>query len=122
MRMKQSRMRTYHLKNKIQDKDKEGVPVTTYADAIELYGEVWPAGGKLQTEQYGNRINSIINCKVAGAYKIVPEGKHYKYVFANFELREDDGVCIYASPENEPDYRIVSIKPYKPLYFEVEHI
>lgn len=122
MRMKRSRMRAYHLKNKILHKDSEGVPMVRYADAIQLSGEVWPAGGKLQTEQYGNRIDSIVNCKIAGSYHIVPEGNHCKYVFADFELREGDGVCIYVVPESDPDYRIVSIKPYKPLYMEVEKL
>ncbi len=122
MRMKRSRIRAYNLKNKIQSKDKEGAPVTSYTDAIELCGEVWPAGGRLQTKQYGNRIDSIVNCKIAGSYQIVPEGNHCKYVFADFELREDDGICIYVTPESDPDYRIISIKPYKPLYMEAERL
>ncbi|WP_269477763.1 hypothetical protein [Hominibacterium faecale] len=122
MRMKKSRMTTYHLRNKIVDEDREGASIISYADAKQLRGEIWPAGGKLQTEQYGNRIDAIMNCKVAGTYKIEQEGNHCKYAFADFELREDDGICIYAMPESDPDYRIVAIKPYKPLYMEVERL
>lgn len=120
--MKRSRMRTYHLRNKKMTKDNEGVPIISYGDPIELTGEVWPAGGKLQVETYGDRIDRIYNCKVEGDYEIQAENKVESYVFKDFDLREGDGVHLFAKTKGEPDYQIISIKPYRPLYMEVEKL
>ena len=120
MRMKRARIRTYHLRNKVVTKDGEGVPVISYDAPVELVGEVWPAGGQLQIETYGNRVGRVYNCKVEGDYEIQTENKVESYVFKNFALREGDGIHLFA--ETEPDYEIVTIKPYKPLYMEVEKI
>lgn len=120
MRMKRNRIQTLNLKNKSVTKDGEGVPVISWSEATQVEVEVWPAGGQLQVQTYGDRINSIMNVKVKGTYTIVPEGNHLSYVYDNFTLREGDGLCIYS--DNTPDYRIISIKPYKPLKLEVERI
>lgn len=122
MRMKRSRMRKYHLRNKKVTKDNEGVPVISYGEPIEIVGEVWPASGKLQVETYGDRIDRIYNCKVEGDYEIQAENKVESYVFGNFVLREGDGVHLFAKTEDEPDYQIITIKPYKHLYMEVEKL
>lgn len=122
MRMKRSRIRTYHLRNKKVTKDSEGVPVISYSDPIEIAGEVWPADGRLQVETYGDRIDRIYNCKVEGDYEIQAANKVESYVFENFVLREGDGVHLFSETESEPDYQIISIKPYRPLYMEVEKI
>lgn len=122
MRMRRTRMRTYHLRNRIVEKDNEGVPAISYDNPIEIIGEVWPAGGKLQVETYGDRINRIYNCKVKGEYEIQTEKKIESYVFEGFSLREGDGIHLFTKPENEPDYQIISIKPYRPLYMEVEKL
>jgi len=84
---------------------------------------VWPAGGKLQAEIYGQRLNYICNCKVDGAYTIEnDEDGTLRYKFNGFGLKEGDGICIYAGEDSKPDYKIIAIKPYKPLYMEVEKI
>lgn len=120
MRMKRSRMRTYHLRNKSVSKDKEGAPIVSYGEPIELTGEVWPAGGKLQVETYGDRVDSVYNCKVQGTYEIRTEGKVTSYMFGDFTLREGDGIHLFADLDSDPDYRIVAIKARKTLYMEVE--
>ena len=84
--------------------------------------EVWPASGKLQTEQYGNRLNYIQNCKIDGEYKILYKNGKTIYKFREFSLCEGDGICLYSGKDNEPDYKIISIKPYRPLYMEVEKL
>jgi len=120
MRLKRSRLRTLKIANKSITKDSEGVPQDVYGTPSIFDGTVWPAGGKLQVEKYGDKISSILNCKLDGDYTIEPEENHIKYVFGNFSIREGDGVYIYS--DDKPDYRIISITPYKPLKMEVERL
>lgn len=122
MRMKRSKIRAYYLRNKSVTKDSEGVPVISYGDPFKLTGEVWPAGGKLQVEIYGNRIDRIYNCKVEGDYEIRTEGKVESYAFEDFTLREGDGIHLFTKTDGEPDYQIIAIKAYNPLYMEVEKL
>lgn len=82
----------------------------------------WPAGGKLQAEIYGQRLNYIRNCKVDGAYTIEDEDGILQYKFDKFTFKEGDGVCIYVGKDVKPDHKIIAIKPYKPLYMELEKI
>lgn len=103
-------------------KDGEGVPITSYGQSKQISGEVWPASGKLQTQMYGERLSYIRNCKVEGKYTIRQEKNHVVYDFEEFQLREGDGICVYTSIDQEPDYKIISIKPYNPLYMELEKL
>lgn len=85
--------------------------------------EVWPAGGKLQAELYGQRINDIRNCRMDGDYEIVTDDKgHVSYHMGDRSLREGDGICLYVSGDHEPDYRILSIRPCRFLTLEVERL
>ena len=120
--MKRARIQTLNLKTKSATKDGEGVPAITWGSATQIQAEVWPAGGQLQVQTYGDRVNSILNVKVKGGYSIVPEGNHVAYVFKDFTLREGDGLCIYAGANDDPDYRIIGIRPYHPLKLEVERL
>lgn len=61
--------------------------------------------------------------RIDGAYKIESDGKKLHYVLDNgADLVENDGICFRVSGEVEPDYKIVSIKPYRHLLLEVEKI
>lgn len=120
MRMKKSRLRTLKVANKVVEKDAEGGPVVSYTDSKEFEGTLWPAGGKLQIQKYGDKVDSMMNCKLKGTYKIIPEGNHVRYAFGDFSLREDDRVFVYA--EDAPDYRIISITPHIPLFMELERL
>lgn len=121
--MKQSRKRKLKFRHIMIHRDAEGVPGTSFSSDYKiLNGEVWPASGKLQIETYGNRLNGILNCRVEGSYKIVPEGSHVKYVFDDFWICEGDAVHIYTDDQSDPDYMIVAIRPYTPLYMEVERL
>lgn len=123
MRMKRSRIQMYHLKNREIVKDNEGNTSDEYGIAISFVGEIWPAGGKVQAEIYGQRLAYIRNCKVRGNYHINvdPKGR-VSYDFGDFSIRELDGICVDAGPDSGPDYRIISILPHRPLYMELEKI
>lgn len=122
MRMKRSTLKQYHLRNRKVERDREGVTVESFGEAHPLTMQVWPAGGKVQAEQYGDRVSYIFNCRVEGLYEPVEDKDGLVYQFEGFCLREKDGICLYASPDSLPDYRIIAVKPYQPLYMEVERI
>lgn len=123
MRMKRSRTRALYFKNKNVTKDKEGVPNISYGTPFKFIGEIWPASSKLQVEMYGDRVNSIMNCKIKGHYIIKQEEGVTYYDFGNGKIiKESDGLCVNVDEYENPDYRIISIKPYKLLCLEVEKI
>lgn len=120
--MKASRIQTLNLKTKSVVKDNEGVPTVIWSEATPVQGETWPAGGQLQVQTYGDRVNSMMNVRIRGPYTVITEGNHVAYEFEGFTLREGDGLCIHADASSDPDYRIISIRPYRPLKLEVERI
>ena len=117
--MKLQRTKTYKIRNKIVTYDNEGVPEVFYGSENEVRGEIWPASDKLQAQTYGDRINSIMNMRFYGDYEIERQGNETVYVFEDFTLHEGDGVCVYS---DNADYRVVSIKPYKPIRLEIERL
>ena len=118
--MKQSRIQTLNLRRKSVTKDNEGVPIVSYGSLTPIEAETWPAGGELQAQTYGDKVNRMINVRIKGAYEIIIEDDHEAYKYDTFTLCEGDGLCIHRT--DKPDYRIISIKPYKPLRLEAEKI
>lgn len=122
MRMKRSRVRTLYLKNKTVQKDNEGGTYPVYSSPVTVRGEVWPANSDLQVQTYGDRVNAMQNVKIKGKYTVTSVGPKDVYSFGAFSLSAGDGLCINVASTEDPDYQIVSIKPYKPLRLEVERI
>lgn len=123
MKLRRNRIKIYCHKKKSAGKDNEGNMITSYIEPKEIKGIVWPAGGKLQAEMYGERLNYIRNFKVEGTYtQKVDEKGNVQYVIGDLVLQESDGICLYASSESSPDYKIISIKPYDNLRLELEKL
>ena len=122
MRMKASRIRTLSLRRRIVTKDSEGVPTVTWGPARDVKGEYWPAGGQLQVQTYGDRVNNMLNVRLRGSYTITREGNHQVYAIDGVSFCEGDGLCIHTASTEAPDYRIISITPYDPIKLEVELI
>lgn len=120
MRMKLSRLQTYHLRSREVKKDSEGGTNTEYAIAVEFSGEVWPADGKVQAEIYGEKLTYVRNVRIDGTYVITTDRSGMvHYVYANgLDIVEADGMCLYVDATAEPDYKVLSIKPYQPLRLE----
>ena len=98
-------MKKYHLKRRIPKRTSEGSSYTEYAEAVEIQAIIWPAGGKVQAEMYGERLSYIKNMEYGGA-EVMQEG---------------DGICVFVGPDEKPDYKIISIKPeYNPKRMELE--
>ncbi|HCT93003.1 MAG TPA: hypothetical protein DF613_16715 [Lachnospiraceae bacterium] len=125
MRLKRSRMRDFYHRARIAGKDKEGGVYEEYAPAIPFKGEAWPAGGKVQAEQYGERLAYIYNVRLEGRYEAVStEDGKVRYEFPGTELAvmEGDGICLFAREDQKPDYRVAAIRPHRFLRLEVERI
>ncbi len=120
--MKRNRRRQiYHHPLKVS-KDNEGGPSKSYEPGKALYAIVWPAASKLQIAQYGNEINRIQNVKLEGKYAVAYEEtlNTEVYLIGDVLLKENDGIRLHA--EENPDYYIISIKPYKNLMLEVKKL
>ena len=117
--MKQTRTRTINIRPKIVTKDNEGVPTISYGAPCTATGEIWPVSDSLQVQTYGDRINSIMNMRIRGKYSIEQRDHETVYIFDDFEIREGDGVCVNSA---DPDFKIVSVKPYKPIRMEIQRL
>jgi hypothetical protein len=124
MRLKRSRIETHYIRSRITGKDGEGGTYEEYETARLFQGEVWPASGKVQAEMYGQRLSYIRNVKVIGNYVITTDRKgKVHYVFPDgLDVTESDGLCLYVAGDSSPDYKVLSIKPYRPLRLEAEKI
>lgn len=124
MRMRRNRVKIYYHKKRIVKKDSEGSTSEEYGAASSISGESWPASGKAQAEQYGQRLNYIRNMRINGKYKIQTDSKgnpHY-ILKDGTDIQELDGICLYAGRDQKPDYKVIAIKPYRYLTIEVEKI
>lgn len=122
MRLKRSRLKKYPIRQRIIEKDKEGVPIESYGDAFSVIAEIWPAGGKVQAEVYGEKLAYMKNCRIDDPYTVVMENGRSAYRVAGKIFREQDGFCVDVTGKEKPDYKIVSIRPYRKLYLELERI
>ena len=117
MRLRRSRTETYYHKKRIVEKDREGSTRESYGTASSVEGESWPASGKVQTQQYGERLNYIRNVRISGKYEVKPDEKgRMHYILENgTDIQESDEICLFVGKDAVPDYRIISIKPYRML-------
>lgn len=123
MRLKRNRLKTYNHRQAIPKKDNEGNSYIEYGLPSSFEAEVWPAGGKLQAEMYGQRVNNIKNVRISGNYDLMVSNHGDElYLFADMAVCEGDGICLNVPEDHEPDYRIIAIRPYRYLTLEVERI
>jgi len=105
--MRKSLVKEYHLKRKLTNKNSEGGTKVAYAEAVPIKATIWPAGGRVQAEMYGERLSYIKNMEYEGQEA----------------MQEGDGICVFVGPGEAPDYKIISIKPeYTPKLMELEKI
>ena len=124
MRLRRNRLEEFFHKKMTVKKDKEGSTSEEYSAASSVTGEIWPASGKVQAEQYGQRLNYIRNVRIQGNYKIQADekGRPHYILEDGTDIEERDGICLHVAADQPPDYRIISIKPYRFLTMEVEKI
>lgn len=118
--MRRMRLQSFGLYNRTVGKDSEGGTFETFGTEIRLTGEVWPAGGKVQAQMYGEKLPYVRNVKIRGEYTVTEASGRAVYQFEGFAVSELDGLRL--DTETGPDYRIVSITPYHPLRLEAVKI
>ena len=98
----------YFYKKREITQDDEGGTVETFSEKPVLFeAAIYPAGGRIQAEVYGNRLNYILNMLYDG----------------NEDISENDGVCVYVGSEATPDYKVISVKHYtRHKEYELEKI
>ena len=118
--MRRNRLETHYLRPRETRKDNEGNTYAEYGLAEEFTGESWPASGRVQAQMYGEKLPYVRNVKIQGDY-VIERGDDgvIRYVFeSGLTVCEKDGLCLDVGEDDEPDYEIVAITPYKPLRLE----
>lgn len=124
MRLRRNRIETFYHRKSTVKKNKEGGTYIEYDAAVHFSGESWQASSKVQAQKYGQRLNNIRNIRLSETYRIQTDEKgRCHYLLDNgIDLQELDGICIFTGKDMEPDYKVISIKPYRNLVIEVERL
>lgn len=123
MRLKRSRVKQFYHRAAVPKKDLEGNSYVEYSPAGAFQAEEWPGSGKLQNERYGQRLPNIRNLRIDGRYREISDsGKVCYQIEGGPLISADDGICFNVPGNQEPDYHIVAIYPYRFLTLEVEKL
>lgn len=97
MRLRQRDLKPYTIKKYGKFKEPDGTTYTGYKkEGKTAKANIQPAGGKMLSEIYGLRL----------AYMLT------MYCQKGTELSENDGICVYVDGNQDPDYKIVAIRPW----------
>ncbi len=107
MRLRQRDLKTYQLKKHGKFKDDDATTYTGYEkEGREIKAKIQPAGGKMLSEIYGVRIANMQTM-------ILEDTPTAKELDKDFNSQKQQyGVCVYRSKDQEPDYKIVAIRPW----------
>lgn len=100
MRLRKRDLKPYAYKRRETITETDGTTYSGWGDSAVLYANVQPAGGKLLVEMYGERLAYM---KVA-------------YLEKTNGAIEGDRVYINAATNQEPDYKIIAIRPWGSHY------
>ena len=109
MRLKRNRLKTYSHRSAISKKDNEGNSYIEYGLPSSFEAEVWPAGGKLQAEMYGQRVNHIQNCRINAGYEVMADEKGRVSYRIGYTTYRKVTVSAYTSQESRS--RIIGSLP-----------
>ena len=107
MRMRRNLQKDYTLKRRRTERYPEGGYVESWGDPVIIRATIWQASGRIQAEMYGERLAYMRNMEYEGAETI----------------NENDGICVFVSADQEPDYRVVSVNAdHKPVIYLLEAV
>lgn len=90
-------LRTVYLKARSMATDAAGCKYATYPSVTAaISANIQPAGGESQAKQYGEKLDSILNMFYSGSEAI----------------SVGDGLCVYVSSSESPDFKVKAIKNY----------
>lgn len=96
MRLRQRDLKEYTVKRRTTIKESDGTTYEDWSDGHTIRANIQPAGGKLMAEMYGEKL----------AYMLTA------FVEPGTDLKETDGVCVYVSSDEKPDYKVVASPPW----------
>ncbi len=96
MRLRQRQIKTYSLKRHVTAQNEEGNSYSTWESPVEIDAEIWPAGGQLQAQMYGQELQYMLNMLYQD----------------DQEIKETDGICVFVAADQGPDYQVISQQRY----------
>ncbi len=114
-----------YLKKKQVVRGREGEKYAAYSpEYVELHATIYSGSGKLAGVQAGNVQQYQKKLLLDEPYTITNEDGVETYWLGDhaFSMAAGDGVCVYSGPEQDPDYRIVSIHPTGHLNILLERL
>lgn len=96
MRLRKRDLRTVYVRPWMKIKDIEGAITNDYGPAYEVKASIQPLSGQIAAAEYGETLKYILSMRVENIGTI----------------KEKDGVCVYVTPTEKPDYEVISIKPW----------
>ncbi|MDD3415486.1 MAG: hypothetical protein PHY47_16000 [Lachnospiraceae bacterium] len=114
-----------YLKKKVVNKGKDGEKYATYSDEpIKISVTVYSKSGQVQESQIGNVQQYQKKLLCDEPFTITNEDGVETYWFKDksYSMAAGDGVCVYSTPQQEPDYKITAIYPVGHLKILLEKI
>lgn len=121
MRLKRSDLKGISVFKKVVEKDNEGGTCEIFSRVGTVKAVIWPASGRVQAATYGERLNQVVNIELDGHYKVQGGESVPEYILdGGLIIKEGDGVSM--SGNEQPEFQIISIKPYGHVRMEAERI
>ncbi len=97
-----------YIKAQASQRSATGAVTAAYSsDYVEIRAAIQPLSSKLSAEMYGFKANEMLLMLYSG----------------NATINIADGVCVYAVAGDQPDYKVVSKKPWgSHTEFELEKV
>lgn len=112
--MKLRNKKVYYLRRRIVQKTSGGEKYADYAEAVEISATSYSGQGQVQEGMSGDIQQYQRKLLMDDDYTVSVENGVETYHITDksgnrFSMAAGDGICLYASPEQKPDYKIMSI-------------
>lgn len=107
MRLRQRDLKSYTVKKHGAFKEVDGTKYTGYEHTGQtVKAKIHPAGGKMLSEIYGVRLANMQTM-------LMEDAELTRELDMEFNSQKQQyGVCVYRNKDQEPDYKIVAIRPW----------
>lgn len=99
-------MKKHYIRPSVIVKDNEGGTTTGYDTPYSIEASIQPLGGQIAAAEYGEELKYMLSMRIESLGSI----------------KEKDGVCVYVSSDMDPDYEVISIKPWTIPVLELRKI
>ncbi|WFA10335.1 hypothetical protein [Tissierella sp. Yu-01] len=107
MRLRQRDLKEYIVKKHGSFKEPDGTKFTGYEQEGQIVkAKIQPAGGKNLSEMYGLRLANMQTMLMEDS--VLAREMDIQF---NSE-KQQYGVCVYRNAEQDPDFKIVAIRPW----------